>query len=82
MEQQKIQTQSQGIVQQTQVAEQERRKTMELEQQFALQKIQAEGQKEIMVLQAEAQLRDGQAVLKSNLKKSEKSFETTLPEKP
>jgi len=82
MEQQKIQTQSQGIVQQTQVAEQERRKTMELEQQFALQKIQAEGQKEIMVLQAEAQLRDGQAALKSNLKKSEKSFETTLPEKP
>jgi hypothetical protein len=79
MEQQKIQTQSDGIVQQTQAATQGRQQTLQMQHQFALEIIQAQMQADIQVEQVKAQLHTGQAITKSDLKKGEKAFETTLP---
>jgi len=79
MEQQKIQTQSDGIVQQTQAATQGQQQTLQMQHQFALEIIQAQMQADIQVEQVKAQLHTGQAITKSDLKKGEKAFETTLP---
>lgn len=79
MEQAKIQQQSNGIVEQTQVAAQAQQQTLQMQHQFRLEEIQAETQSAIMLEQAKHQLRVEQVVNKSVLKKDEEAFKSTLP---
>ena len=81
MEQQKIQTQSDGIVQQTQAASQGKQQELQLTTQLRLQEIAAQGEEDRKTLMLKMQLTSGQQVQKSDLKKGEKAFETTLPAK-
>ncbi len=80
MEQQKIKAQSDGIVEQTQVAAQSQQQVLQMQHQFELERIQAQAQADIMVEQVRAKLRTDQTVVKSDLKKSEKAFDSTLPQ--
>lgn len=80
MEQQKIQTQSDGIVQQTQAAAQAQAQQLQMQHQFELERIQAQMQADIMLERERARLRTDQTYVKSDLKKSEKAFDATLPQ--
>ena len=80
MEQQKIQTQSDGIVQQTQAAAQAQEKALQMQHQFELERIKAQMEADIALEQVRAKLRTDQTVVKSELKKGEKAFDSTLPQ--
>ena len=80
MEQQKIQTQSDGIVQQTQAATQGQQQVLQMQHQFKLAEIAAQAQADISVEQVKAKMHTDQTVVKSELNKGEEAFRTTLPQ--
>jgi hypothetical protein len=81
MEQQKIQTQSDGIVAQTKEAKNGQLEVLQLQHKNRLEEIRAQGEEDRKTLKEGHFQRNDQAVIKSDLKKGEKAFETTLPSK-
>ncbi len=79
MEQQKIQLQSQGIIEQTQVAKQAELEKLQVAHQFRLQEIEAETQAAAYLAKLNAQLRNEQNLVKGEIKKDNEAFKSTLP---
>jgi len=79
-EQQKIKVQSDGIIEQTQVAAQTQQQLLDLQHKYRLEEIEAEANAQIRIKQFDHVNRNEQTALKSGLKREEKAFETTLPQ--
>lgn len=78
MEQQKIKTQSDGIVQQTQAAGAEQQKAMQMEFEMKKQLIWEQANADVFVMQNDSAERKGQDALKSELKKSQMAFQSMV----
>lgn len=79
IQQQNIQLQSHGIIEQTQAAKQAELEKLQVAHQFRLEEIQAETQSQAYLKQLDAQLRNDQNVVKGEIKKDTEAFKATLP---
>jgi len=81
VQQQNIQLQSQGIVQQTEAAKQAELEKLQMAHKFRLEEIQVETEAMASLKRLDAQLRNEQSVVKGEIKKDNEAFKSTLPSK-
>ena len=81
VQQQNIQLQSQGIVQQTEAAKQAKLEELQMAHKFRLEEIQVETEAMASLKRLDAQLRNEQSVVKGEIKKDNEAFKSTLPAK-
>lgn len=80
VQQQNIQLQSQGIVQQTEAAKQAELEKLQMAHKFRLEEIQVETEAMASLKRLDAQLRNEQSIVKGEIKKDNEAFKSTLPQ--